>query len=201
MASSEEVKQLRELITPQASQLEAVAKELTSQRSAVAQDEARSSLSLVDTKPLTKPNVYSGELDGKELWTTRSFKMRAYCAVMAPRMSELMGSASKRDQEIRQDAMTPKRRCTRHKPVLHVESADRWRSAGLCAKQSGGQWNGSLASNGDALGTKSAFQLSWTAASHLVSKVGHTWLGRDTVVDSVGKAGAGLRAAEWRHHL
>ena len=107
MASSEEVQQLRELIILQASQLEAVAKELTSQRSAAAQVEARSSLSLVDTKLLTKPNVYSGELDGKERWTTRSFKMRAYCAVMATRMSELMGSASKQDQEIRQDAMTP----------------------------------------------------------------------------------------------
>ena len=107
MASSEEIQQFRELIKPQASQLEAVARELTSQRSASAHVEARSSLSLVDTKILTKPNVYSGELDGKERWTTWSFKMRAYCAVKAPRMSELMGSASKQDQEIRQDAMTP----------------------------------------------------------------------------------------------
>ena len=67
MASSAEAQQLPDLITLQAPQLDAVAKELTSQRSAAAQAEARSSLSFVDTKLLTKPNVYSGVLDGKEL--------------------------------------------------------------------------------------------------------------------------------------
>ena len=33
--------------------------------------------------------------------------MKAYCAAMAPRLGELMGTASTQDVEIRQDAMTP----------------------------------------------------------------------------------------------
>ena len=99
--------------------------------------------------------------------------MRAYCAAMAPRMSELMGSASKQDQEIRQDAMTPNDAAHNTNLYYIFESADRRRSAGHRAKQSGGQWNGSLASNGDALGSKSVFQVSFNAASHLVSKLGH----------------------------
>ena len=107
MATSDEVQQLQELMTLQASQLEAVAKELTSQVSAATQAKARSRLSLINTNLLTKTNVYSGELDGKANWTTWSFTKGAYCGALAPRMSELMGSASKQDQEIRQDAMTP----------------------------------------------------------------------------------------------
>ena len=78
MATAEEIQQLRELVALQAAQLEAVAQELTAQRTATAQTEVRVGLSLVDTKLLTKVNVYSGGHDGKERWTTRSFKMRAY---------------------------------------------------------------------------------------------------------------------------
>ena len=64
-------------------------------------------MSLVDTKLLTKPNVYSGEHEGEERWTTWSFEMRAYCAAMASRLGELMGTASAQDVEIRQDALAP----------------------------------------------------------------------------------------------
>ena len=57
MATSDEVQQLRESMTLQASQLEAVTKELTSQVSAATQAEARSRLSLINTNLLTKTNV------------------------------------------------------------------------------------------------------------------------------------------------
>ena len=77
MATPEEVQQLRELVALQAAQLEAVAQELNAQRTATAQTEVRAGLSLVDTKLLTKPNVY-GEHDGQERWATWSFKMKAY---------------------------------------------------------------------------------------------------------------------------
>ena len=107
MATPEEIQQLRELVALQVAQLEAVAQELNAQRTATAQTEVRAGLSLVDTKLLTKPNVYSGEHDGKERWATWSFKMKAYCAAMAPRPGELMGTASTQDVEIRQDAITP----------------------------------------------------------------------------------------------
>ena len=92
-ATADEVQQLRDLVALQTAQIKAVAQELTSQRAATAQTEARSSLSLVDTKLLTKPNVYSGEQGGKERWATWPFKTRAYCAAMAPTLGELMGSA------------------------------------------------------------------------------------------------------------
>ena len=80
---------------------------MNAQRTATAQTEVRVGLSLVDTKLLRKPNVHSGEHDGKERWATWSFKMKAYCATMAPRLGELMGTASTQDVEIGQDAMTP----------------------------------------------------------------------------------------------
>ena len=91
MATAVEVQQLRDNDTLYKAQLDAVTQELTAQRSATAQTEVRAGLSLPDTKLLTKPNVYSGEHDGKERWTTWSFKMRAHCAAMAPRLGELMG--------------------------------------------------------------------------------------------------------------
>ena len=49
----------------------------------------------------------SGEHEGKERWTTWSSKMSAYCASMAPRLGELMGTSSTQDVETRQDALTP----------------------------------------------------------------------------------------------
>ena len=75
MATAEEVQQLRDTITLQTFQLDAVTQELTAQRAATAQTEVRAGLSLVDTKLLTKPNMYSSEHDGKERWATWSFKM------------------------------------------------------------------------------------------------------------------------------
>ena len=105
-------------------------------------------------------------------------------------MGELMGAASWQEREIRQNEMAP------HDAAF---------SANLCcilslltdgevhrAEQSSGQRNGSVASDGDTLGTKSAFQVSRNAASNLVPEVGHSWLGRDTAVDSMGKAGVVL---------
>ena len=74
MATSEEVEQFWHLSAFQATQLKPVAQELTTHRTAAAQAEVRSGMSLVATKLLTKPNVYSGELDGKERWSTWSFK-------------------------------------------------------------------------------------------------------------------------------
>ena len=50
--------------------------------------------------------MYSGELDGKGRWSTWSFKMKSYCAVMAPGLGEVMGSASLQELDIRQDGMT-----------------------------------------------------------------------------------------------
>ena len=66
MATAEEIQQLRELVALQAAQLEAVAQELTAQRTATAQTEVRAGLILVETKLLSKSNVYSGEHDGKK---------------------------------------------------------------------------------------------------------------------------------------
>ena len=66
MATTEEIQQLKDLAALQAVQLDTVAQELTAQRTATAQTEVRAGLSLVDTKLLTKPNVYSGEHEGKE---------------------------------------------------------------------------------------------------------------------------------------
>ena len=80
MATADEVQQLRDMTTLQTVQLDAVTQDLTAQRAATAQIEVRAGLSLVDTKLLTKPNMYSGEHDGKERWATWLFKMRAYCA-------------------------------------------------------------------------------------------------------------------------
>ena len=107
MATADEVQQLREMTALQTAQLKAVTQELTTQRAATAQAEVRSGMSLVDTKLLTKPNVYSGNHDGKERWSLWSFKMRAYCAAMTARLGELMESASWQEVEIWQDAMTP----------------------------------------------------------------------------------------------
>ena len=63
--------EVREWITLQTAQLEAVV------QGTMTQGQARSSVSLVGTKLVTKQNTFSGEQGGKERW---SFKMRAYCA-------------------------------------------------------------------------------------------------------------------------
>ena len=81
----------------QTAKLEAVTPEVATDRAATAQAQVRSSMSLVDTKLLTKPNVYSGEHVGKERWSKWAFKMRAYSAAMALKLGELMGrQASKK---------------------------------------------------------------------------------------------------------
>ena len=113
----------------QTAQLDAVTKELTTQRAASTQAEVQSCISLVDTKLLTKPNVCSGEHDGKERW---SFKMRAHCAAMASGLGELMGSASCQELETRQDP----RDAAHSTNLLHPESVHRWRGAVHHAKQS-----------------------------------------------------------------
>ena len=54
-----------------------------------------------------------------------------------------------------------------------------------------------MASDGDALGNKSTFQVSRNAASNVVLEMGLSWRRRDTVDNSMGDAIAGLRTAEW----
>ena len=188
MATAEEIQQLRELVTLQAAQLDAVAQELTAQRTATTQTEVRAGLSLVDTKLLTKPNVFSGEHDGKERWTTWWFKMRAYCAAMAPRLGELMGTASTQDVEIRQDALTPSDAAHSTNLYYILSLLTDAEALDIVQKQSCEQWAGGVASNGDLLGTKSAIQVPRNAASDPVSKTGHSWIIRDTVVNRLASA-------------
>ena len=69
-----------EWITLQTAQLEAVVQGTMTQQAKMTQGQVRSSVSLVDTKLLTKQNAFSGKQDGQERWRTWSFKMRAYCA-------------------------------------------------------------------------------------------------------------------------
>ena len=71
MVTGEELGQLRDLIALQTAQ------ELTTQGTVTAHAEVRSGKSFVDAKLLTKSNMYSGEHDVKERWSTWSFKMRA----------------------------------------------------------------------------------------------------------------------------
>ena len=71
----------RDWKTSRTAQVEAVARELATQQATMTQGQVRSSVSLVDTKLVTKQNAFSGEKDGQERWRTWSFKMRACCAV------------------------------------------------------------------------------------------------------------------------
>ena len=73
----------------QMAHLDAAAQELITRRAATAQAEVPSGMSLADTKLLSKPCMYSGEFNGKERLSTWSFKMKAYCAALAPRLGEL----------------------------------------------------------------------------------------------------------------
>ena len=201
MATAEEIQQLSELAALQAAQLDAVAHELTAQRTATAQTEVRAGLSLVDRKLLTKPNVYSGEHDGKERWTTWLFKMRACCAAMAPRLGELMGTASTQDVEIRQDALTPSDAA--HGTNLHYILSLLTDAAALDIAQNSPVSNGlevwrRMVSRWE---TKVPSGFRGMLLAILFPKWGHPWLSRDAVVEGLGKASARLRAAEWRQDL
>ena len=70
----------REWKTFQTAQLEAVVQGTMTQQASMTQGQVRSSVSLVDTKLVTKQNAFSGEQDGQERWRTGSCMMRAYCA-------------------------------------------------------------------------------------------------------------------------
>ena len=170
MATLEEIQQLRELAALQAAQLEAVAQELNAQRTATAQTEVRAGL------------IFVGEHDGQERWATWSFKMKAYCAAMAPRLGELMGTASTQDVEIRQDAMTPSdaARSTNLYFILSLSTVAE--ALDIVQNSPWEQWTGGAASHGGSLGTESTIQVPRNAASDLVSKMGHSWIRRDTVV-------------------
>ena len=72
--------EMREWITLQMAQLEAVVQGTMTQQASMTQGQVRSSVSLVDTKLVTKQNAFSGEQDGQERWRTWSFMMRAYRA-------------------------------------------------------------------------------------------------------------------------
>ena len=63
MAPAEETQQLREMTALHAAQLDALIQELTTQRAATAEAEVRSNMSLVDTKLLTKPHMYSSTME------------------------------------------------------------------------------------------------------------------------------------------
>ena len=68
----------REWKTSREAQVEAVARELVTQQATMTQGEVGSSVSLVDTKLVTKQNAFSGQQDGQERGRTWSFMMRAY---------------------------------------------------------------------------------------------------------------------------
>ena len=72
--------EMREWITLQIAQLEAVVQGTMTQQASMTSKQVRSSVSLVDTKLVTKQNAFSGEQDGQERWRTWSFRMREYCA-------------------------------------------------------------------------------------------------------------------------
>ena len=78
---------------------------------------------LVDTKLLSKPSPYAGETEGKEKWSVWSFKFKAYCSAMAPRMSELMEASETQTTEILNNSMAPKDVVQQHL-VLCVELVD-----------------------------------------------------------------------------
>ena len=189
---------MRELVALQAAQLEAVAQELNAQRTATAQTEVRVGLSLVDTKLLTKPNVHSGEHDGKERWATWSFKMKAYCATMAPRLGELMGTASTQDVEIGQDAMTPSDAA--HSTNLYYILSLLTDAEALDIVQN------SPVSNGLEVWRRMVARWEPKVPSRFrgmlqaipFPKMGHSWIRRDAVVNGLGKTSARLRTAEWR---
>ena len=72
--------EMREWITLQTAQLEAVVQGTMTQHALMTQGEVRSSVSVVNTELVRKQNAFSGKQDRKERWRTWSFKMRAYCA-------------------------------------------------------------------------------------------------------------------------
>ena len=67
----------REWKTLRTAQVEAVARELATQRSRG---------SLVDVRHVTKKNEVSGKQDRMEQWRTMSFKMQAYCAAQITKL-------------------------------------------------------------------------------------------------------------------
>ena len=98
--------------------------------------------------------MHSGEHDNKERWATWSFKMRAYCTAMAPRLGELMGVSKSARSEIRQDAMTLND--AEHSTNLYyiLSLLTDGEALDIVQKQSCEHWNGSVASDGDALNQK-----------------------------------------------
>ena len=121
MASQEEVMQMKQAMEPQNQQMQPLMAELTKSNAAQHQligavqsmQSAASSVpvpviappQIVDTRLLTKPTPYAGEVEGKEKWSTWSFKFKAYCAAMAPRMGELMEHAETQTTEILNSSM------------------------------------------------------------------------------------------------
>ena len=93
-----ETDQLRALLQQQAAQLDALTKELRARPPSPPPG-------LVDTKLLTKPSTFGGEGDGRDSWMNWSFKMKAYCAAMTPRMAVLLEAAGTMVDEIVHDTM------------------------------------------------------------------------------------------------
>ena len=111
---------------------------------------------------------------------------------MAPRLGELMGTASPQDAEIRLDARIPSDAA--HSTILYFILSLLTDAEALDIVQNSPceQWTGGVASNGGSVGTESTIQVPRNAASDLVSQIGHSWIRRDTVFTSLGKASARL---------
>ena len=67
----------------------------TAQQATMTQGEVRSSVSLVDTKLVTKQNAFSGEQDGQERGRTWSFMMRAYRAAHVTKLYNILSVGGK----------------------------------------------------------------------------------------------------------
>ena len=81
---------------------------------------------------------------------------------MAPRLGELMGSASRQELEIRQDAMTP--HDAAHSTGLYCIRSPLTDGEAVDIVQNSPVSNGVEVWDGDVLGTKSTFQVSRNAA-------------------------------------
>ena len=105
MASAQEVAELRNALQAQAQQIQALLQ--AQQQAPPPQPPPIQASSLVDTRLLTKPGQFSGDLEGKERWSTWSFKIRAYCAALHPRLAALMESAASMNLAVDHGTMAP----------------------------------------------------------------------------------------------
>ena len=135
------------------------------------QGQVRSSVSMVDTKLVTKQNAFPGEQDGQERWRTWSFMMRAYCAAHVTKLFSI------RSVLMDDKALDTGRNCP------------------------GEKWSDQVALYGDVPGTKSILQSSKSAASEPGYDMVHLWYRRDTVADSLDRSSERLQATEQQQNI